>query len=137
MAFDINGAAFREPIEVPRVLSRFPTGGHLPTSFHVTDVKAHQVPPYIQIWGRATARDASFLGRMLSPAGLRRLADAGEGIHVEYHPDGLIVGERHTLTAEHAARIVELARDVVKLWAPVVRELTEAEERRSRPTGSA
>jgi len=91
------------------------------------------VPPYIQVWGRATARDANFLGRMLSPAALRRLADAGEGIHVEYHPDGLIIGERHPLTAECATRVVELAQDVVKLWAPVVRELTEAEERRSRP----
>jgi len=84
------------------------------------------VPPYIQLWGSADASDAGVLGRMLSPQAVRRLADAGEGFFIEFKPDGLVVGERHPLTAECATRTEALAADVLSMWGPIVRELSRA-----------
>jgi len=84
------------------------------------------VPPYIQIWGSADAGDANTLGRMLAPQVVKRLADAGEGIFVEYKPDGLVVGERHPLTAECAARTLALADEILHMWSPIVRDLGRA-----------
>lgn len=84
------------------------------------------VPPYIQIWGSADAGDAGVLGRMLSPQAVRRLADAGEGIFVELTSDGLVVGERHPLTAECAARTAALADEILKMWGPIVRDIARS-----------